>query len=111
MGCAKGKNRISERPPAFPKLIHDRHGSRVGNRREPLWLDLVEQGQDRGDRKRGAFSLASLVGGSSALSCMPKLEPHGDENSCGGNSGLPKVRATTAQGGITAEGTTSAAES
>jgi len=110
MSGAKSKDRIAERPPAFPKLVHDRHGSRVGHRSEPLWFDLAEQGQDRGDRKRCAFPLAGFVGSPSALSRMPKLEPHGDENSCGGTAALPKVRATTAQGGITAEGTTSAAE-
>ena len=43
MSGTKNKDRIAKHPPAFPKLVHDRHGSRVGNRREPLWLDLVEQ--------------------------------------------------------------------
>ena len=99
MGGAKSKDRISERPPAFPKLIHDRHGSRVGNRSEPLWLDLVEQGKDRGDRKRGAFPLASLVGGPSALSRMPKLDPHGDEDSCGGYSGAAQGQGDNRPGG------------
>ena len=44
MSGAKSKDRIAERPPAFPKLVHDRHGSSVGHRSEPLWFDLVEQG-------------------------------------------------------------------
>lgn len=33
MSGAKSKDRIAERPPAFPKLVHDRHGSRVGHRK------------------------------------------------------------------------------
>lgn len=81
-----------------------------GTESEPLWFDLVEQGQDRGDRKRCAFPLAGFVGSPSALSRMPKLEPHGDENSCGGNSGAAQGQGDDGPGGITAEGTTSAAE-
>jgi hypothetical protein len=45
------------------------------------------------------------------LSRMPKLEPHGDENSCGGNGGAAQGQGDDGPGGITAEGTTSAAES
>ena len=110
MSGTKNKDRIAKHPPAFPKLVHDRHGSRVGNRREAAVARSRRAVTGRGDRNRGAFPLASLVGGTPALSRMPKLEPHGDENSCGGNGGaLPEVRATTAQGGITA-GAASAAE-